>query len=157
MPARTLSSCPAQRPVARACRGFFIFLLTCVALAYNLIAVIIAVCAVKGFTGTASAIILAVIYFLVGIPGAWVLWYQRLYKGMISDGAVRLHAECCRVCVLCCGALRCRPAAAATRAQRRSAAAACTVGTRVEARARVWRPAARVRTRQRSASGRTRA
>ena len=65
-----------------------------VALWYNLVAVIIAVTA-GPIDNVAAPLIFAIAYVLVGIPGAWVMWYQRLYKGMISDGAVSFAAFFC--------------------------------------------------------------
>ena len=138
------------------CRGFFIFLLTCLSLLWNMVAVIIA-CIIGPVRNIAATIILAIIYFIVGVPGAWVTWcgdfrvylalpsvklqggrhaslsictkadcgaiavplcsccvakpcqgmhrpsiwqtacfrYQRLYKGMISDGAVSFATFFC--------------------------------------------------------------
>ena len=55
------------------CRGFFIFLLTCLSLLWNMVAVIIA-CIIGPVSNIAAAIILAIIYFIVGVPGAWVTW-----------------------------------------------------------------------------------
>lgn len=38
-------------------------------------------------TSNAAAILPAILIAICGIPGGWILWYKRFYKGMISDGA----------------------------------------------------------------------
>ncbi|KAL9670004.1 hypothetical protein QQ045_007554 [Rhodiola kirilowii] len=54
-------------------------------LSWNLIAVTVAL-----IKGTAATIwLVAVIYFVVGIPGAYVLWYRPLYRAMRTDSALR--------------------------------------------------------------------
>lgn len=62
-------------------------MLTVAALTYNFIAVLIAAVSASEVDNVASSIVFAVIYLVVGIPGAWVTWYQRLYRAMIYDGA----------------------------------------------------------------------
>ena len=68
------------------CRGFFIFLCTITALLYNLAAVIVTAI-VADVNNVASSIIFACIYVVIGVPGAWLMWYKRLYRAMIFDGA----------------------------------------------------------------------
>jgi secretory carrier-associated membrane protein len=76
-----------RRDVVKVYRGFFILLLTVTALTYNLVAVIIA-CLAADVINVASSAVFAIIFFIVGIPGAWITWYGRLYRAMIFDGAV---------------------------------------------------------------------
>lgn len=80
------------------CSGFLLFLMTVVALIYNCIGIIIAVIAANNFKGPAGSIILSIIYVIVGVPGAWIMWYKRLYLGMARDGALSFggaHLMCC--------------------------------------------------------------
>ncbi|KAI7752406.1 hypothetical protein M8C21_025164 [Ambrosia artemisiifolia] len=56
----------------------------CVCLIWNLVAVTTA-----WFEGADSEIwFLAVIYLLIGIPGAYILWYRPLYRAMRTNGAL---------------------------------------------------------------------
>uniref|UniRef100_A0A7N0UNA3 Secretory carrier-associated membrane protein n=1 Tax=Kalanchoe fedtschenkoi TaxID=63787 RepID=A0A7N0UNA3_KALFE len=59
--------------------GIFICLL------WNLIAVTVAL--IKGTDATFWLV--AVIYFVVGVPGAYVLWYRPLYRAMRTDSSLR--------------------------------------------------------------------
>jgi hypothetical protein len=56
------------------CRGFMLFLLTCLTLVWNFVAVLIAVIVVKFTKGAAAAWFFAALYVIVGVPGAWFTW-----------------------------------------------------------------------------------
>lgn len=61
-------------------------LLTMVALLFNFVAVLIGV--IDGAVPSkAMTLVFAAIYLVLGIPGAWILWYSRLYLAMRRDGA----------------------------------------------------------------------
>lgn len=52
---------------------------------YNIIAVTVAW--IKG--GGPTIFFLAIIYFISGVPGAYVLWYRPLYRAMRTDSALK--------------------------------------------------------------------
>lgn len=66
--------------------GFMLFLLTCLGLTWNFVAVIIAVIVTD--STSVAAWFFAALYFVIGVPGAWFTWYGRLYRAMMSDGAL---------------------------------------------------------------------
>jgi secretory carrier-associated membrane protein len=71
----------------RACRGYWIFLALCVAFLYNLAATIAAVWVAESTRGGAMVIVVALVFLIFGIPGAWLLWYKRMYRALATDGA----------------------------------------------------------------------
>nr|GMD33449.1 secretory carrier-associated membrane protein 1-like isoform X1 [Ipomoea batatas]GMD36845.1 secretory carrier-associated membrane protein 1-like isoform X1 [Ipomoea batatas]GMD38422.1 secretory carrier-associated membrane protein 1-like isoform X1 [Ipomoea batatas] len=58
-----------------------------VCLAWNIVAV-----ALAAWVNEEGPMIflLAIIYFITGVPGAYVLWYRPLYRAMKSDSALKL-------------------------------------------------------------------
>jgi hypothetical protein len=65
--------------------------MTVAALTYNLLAVVISVI-IADVGGIASSIIFAIIFAIVGVPGAWFIWYMSLYHAMMHDGATSFAA-----------------------------------------------------------------
>ncbi len=48
---------------------------------------IVALALINGKNGRLSGFFLALLYMLIGIPAAWVIWYIRLYTAAIKDKA----------------------------------------------------------------------
>lgn len=65
-------------------RVFFSYVALCIILIYQCVAVFFNM--VTG--GNVAAFFLAVIYLAFGVPGAWILWYMRLYIGEIRDSVL---------------------------------------------------------------------
>jgi len=68
--------------------GYRAFLGLLVCLTYNLAGVAAMFFAHKMAVAKFPALLMAAIYFFAGIPGAWVLWYMRLYGAAIRDAAL---------------------------------------------------------------------
>lgn len=67
--------------------AYLSFLGLCVCLLYQLAAVIVALALINIKQGRLSGFFLALIYLVIGIPGAWFVWYIRLYTASIKDAA----------------------------------------------------------------------
>lgn len=67
---------------------FFSFLGLALCLTVNLFGVTCALIGIGGSGGRVTGWIFGLLYFLLGIPLAWILWYKRLYKGAIKDAAM---------------------------------------------------------------------
>jgi len=67
--------------------AYLSYLGLCLCLLYQLASVIVAVALINTKSGRLSGFFLALIYTLIGIPGAWMIWYIRLYTAAIKDRA----------------------------------------------------------------------
>lgn len=67
--------------------AYLSFLGLCICLLYQLAAVIVALALIDIKKGRLSGFFLALIYLVIGIPGAWFVWYIRLYTAAIKDAA----------------------------------------------------------------------
>jgi secretory carrier-associated membrane protein len=72
--------------------GYRAFLGLVACLTYNLVGVAAMFFAHKMDVKKFPALLMAAIYFFAGIPGAWVLWYMRLYGAAIKDRALSYAA-----------------------------------------------------------------
>ncbi|KAK9819936.1 hypothetical protein WJX72_004131 [[Myrmecia] bisecta] len=68
-------------------KGYYSFLGLMVCLTFNWFGALIAMCAINPGDGRLAGFFLATIYWLAGVPGAWILWYMRLYHAAIKDRA----------------------------------------------------------------------
>jgi secretory carrier-associated membrane protein len=73
------------------CRAWCLWLHTVFALLYNLAGVAIAVCSIR-VINAATAVIIAIIFALCGIPGSKLLWHSPIYRGLMHDRALSLGA-----------------------------------------------------------------
>lgn len=67
--------------------AYWSYLLLVICLVFQLISVIVAVILLHPSGGRLSGFFLALIYCLIGIPVAWILWYYRLYNAAKKDAA----------------------------------------------------------------------
>ncbi|BDA41493.1 Putative secretory carrier-associated membrane protein 1 [Coccomyxa sp. Obi] len=75
----------AEQGMVRCC--YFAFLGFIVTVFYNLFGSLVALCAMGQASGRLPAFFLAAVYVSAGIPGAWILWYMRVYHAAIKDRA----------------------------------------------------------------------
>ena len=68
---------PADDPLL--CRGFMVFLFTCISLTYNFVCSLIGVTVGNVSGNVTAAVFFAAIYAILGIPGAWYLWCARTH------------------------------------------------------------------------------
>ncbi|GJP73575.1 hypothetical protein CLOP_g4268 [Closterium sp. NIES-67] len=69
--------------------GFWVWMGTMAALLYNLVP-ITATWVAGAYEGSAGFVnfFMALLYFIIGVPGSYFLWYSRLYYGMRKDSGV---------------------------------------------------------------------
>jgi hypothetical protein len=67
--------------------AYYAWLGLCICLLYQVAATIVALALIDAKKGRLSGFILAVIYAVIGIPAAWMIWYIRLYTASIKDRA----------------------------------------------------------------------
>ncbi|KAK9846272.1 hypothetical protein WJX81_000509 [Elliptochloris bilobata] len=67
--------------------AYWAFLGFVIAITFNLIGSLVALCAMNGNDGRLTGFFLSAVYWFAGVPGAWILWYARLYNAAIKDRA----------------------------------------------------------------------
>lgn len=63
---------------------YSVYILLCLALLGNMLVT----CGRLFLQGSIGAFFMAVIYFLLGVPGAYILWYKRIYNACKNDRAI---------------------------------------------------------------------
>ncbi|KAK9866559.1 hypothetical protein WJX84_008606 [Apatococcus fuscideae] len=72
--------------VVRYCYWAYLGLVWC--LTFNWFGALIAMCAINPGSGRLFGFMLATVYWFAGVPGAWILWYQRIYNASRNDRAL---------------------------------------------------------------------
>jgi hypothetical protein len=57
--------------------AYWAFLGFVIAITFNLIGSLVALCAMNGNDGRLTGFFLSAVYWFAGVPGAWILWYMR--------------------------------------------------------------------------------
>ena len=57
--------------------AYWAFLGFVIAITFNLIGSLVALCAMNGNDGRLTGFFLSAVYWFAGVPGAWILWYAR--------------------------------------------------------------------------------
>ena len=81
--------------------AYWAFLGFVIAITFNLIGSLVALCAMNGNDGRLTGFFLSAVYWFAGVPGAWILWYARCGE---RPGSLRLLMQ--SLC-LCGQALHC--------------------------------------------------
>lgn len=69
--------------------AYWAFLGFVIAITFNLIGSLVALCAMNGNDGRLTGFFLSAVYWFAGVPGAWILWYARC-----GNGQSRLPSAC---------------------------------------------------------------
>ena len=68
--------------------SYYCYLFFAVATIYNMFAVVVATFGIHWTHGpTLFQLMVAFVYLLTSIPGAWMLWHMRLYKNLMKNSA----------------------------------------------------------------------
>jgi len=69
--------------------SYYAFLFFALAMVYNMFAVVVATFGVTWTHGpTLFQLMVGLVYLIVGIPGAFILWHMKLYKNLLKNSAV---------------------------------------------------------------------
>jgi hypothetical protein len=91
---------PAQIPAEQqgmVRSAYWAFLGFVIAITFNLIGSLVALCAMNGNDGRLTGFFLSAVYWFAGVPGAWILWYMRCPprpRPDLAPGAMRVALPC---------------------------------------------------------------